>query len=151
MPSDPHSFDEIKLPFSFVPHGEPEPADVVGSYADWIKLPATFVPDGHGDGQSNPSFGSQRPAQRRSIDGLTASSAVAAPGSPAGDSTSDPASEETGGTAGSAPIADDPIAAFGRASDGLARAASGHVAGFGSGPVASAAVGMSKVDGPIQQ
>jgi hypothetical protein len=30
MPSDPHSFDEIKLPFIFVPHGSPGPTELLG-------------------------------------------------------------------------------------------------------------------------
>jgi hypothetical protein len=151
MPSDPHSFDEIRLPFIFVPHGEPEPAEVVGSYADWIKLPATFVPHGHDDGQSNASSGGQRPGQRRSAGGPTTASGTAAPGSSGADATSDPACDETSGTSGGASIPDDPIAAFGRASDGLATAASGHASGSGSGQVAPAAAGISKVDDSIRQ
>lgn len=151
MPSDPHSFDEIKLPFIFVPHGAPEPPELLGGYADWIKLPATFVPDAHGDGQSNRSSGGPPPSQRRSADGLAASSDPAAPWPLAGNAMSDAMSAGTNGTSGDASIPDDPIAAFRLADDALATAASGHAPGYGLGQVGSAAAGISPVDGPIQQ
>jgi hypothetical protein len=44
MPSDSHVFDEIKLPFIFVPHGLPEPTEWVQRHPDYIKLPATLEP-----------------------------------------------------------------------------------------------------------
>jgi hypothetical protein len=70
MPSDPYSFDELKLPFIFVPHGEPEPTEWLARHPDYIKLPATFVPRTGGDDRSDPPSSGPRPAQRRSIDGL---------------------------------------------------------------------------------
>jgi hypothetical protein len=44
MQSDPHSFDAIKPPFIFVPHGAPEPTEWHESHRDGIKLPTPPVP-----------------------------------------------------------------------------------------------------------
>ena len=52
MPSDPHVFDELKLPFIFVPHGAPEPTEWLANHRDYIKLPATFVPRGRSGDQA---------------------------------------------------------------------------------------------------
>ncbi len=40
----PQSFDEIKMAFVFVRHGDPEPVEFMQRYPDYIKMPATFVP-----------------------------------------------------------------------------------------------------------
>jgi hypothetical protein len=68
----PHAFDEIKLPFIFVPHGAPEPTEWLERHRDYIKLPATFVPHARSDRRSAPSSGSPSPGQRRSADGRAA-------------------------------------------------------------------------------
>src|SRR5208282_1710028 len=93
MPSDPHVFDGLKLPFIFVPHGAPEPTEWLASHPDYIKLPATFVPRGRSDGRANLSSGSPPPVQRRSTDGLSASPDPAAPWSPTGNAMSDAMSD----------------------------------------------------------
>jgi hypothetical protein len=72
MPSDPHSFDEIKLRFIFVPHGEPEPPEVLGSYADWIKLPATLQPNEQSALQAERSAGAGQRGGRGSAGGASA-------------------------------------------------------------------------------
>jgi hypothetical protein len=64
MPSDQHSFDEIKLSFIFVPHGMLEPAELLSGHADWIKLPATLEPNSRGDRQADRSTGTRTPGQR---------------------------------------------------------------------------------------
>ena len=74
MSSDPHSFDEIRLPFICVPHGEPEPTEWLSRQPDYIKLPATFVPRAHGDRQADRVAGDDPPAQRSSTGGPAASS-----------------------------------------------------------------------------
>lgn len=41
--------EDLKIPFIFVPHGQPESPDVAAfkaRYPDWISIPATFVPYG---------------------------------------------------------------------------------------------------------
>jgi hypothetical protein len=53
MPSDLHTFDEIKLPFIFVPHGAPEPTEWLRNHTGWTKLPATLEPNSRGDRQVN--------------------------------------------------------------------------------------------------
>jgi hypothetical protein len=65
MACDPHSFDQIKLPFIFVPHGAPEPTELLGGCADWIKLPATLKRANRGDRQADGSTGTRTPEQRR--------------------------------------------------------------------------------------
>jgi hypothetical protein len=35
MPSDPHVFDELKMPFIFVPRGAPEPTEWLASHPDY--------------------------------------------------------------------------------------------------------------------
>ena len=60
MPSDPHSFDEIKLSFIFVPHGMLEPAELLSGHADWIKLPATLEPNSRGERQAGRPGGAGR-------------------------------------------------------------------------------------------
>jgi hypothetical protein len=64
MPSDPHSFDEINLPFMVVPHGSPEPPALLSGHADWIKLPATLEPNSRGDRSADRSTGGRTPRQR---------------------------------------------------------------------------------------
>jgi hypothetical protein len=113
MPSDPLSFDEIKLPFIFVPHGAPEPTEWLQRHPDYIKLPATFVPRARSDG-------------RGAADGLRAPSDPAAPWLPAGDALSNGMSAEASGASDGVSLPDDPIAAFRQANDALATAASGY-------------------------
>src|SRR5271167_5056518 len=70
MPSDPHVFDELKLPFIFVPHGAPEPFEWLENHPDWIKLPATFVPRARGSARQNLSTGNSSLPRPGTIDGL---------------------------------------------------------------------------------
>jgi hypothetical protein len=76
MPSDSHpfdelsqAFDEIKLPFIFVPHGLPEPPEWLERRPDYIKLPATFVPRARSGGRTNPSSPNS-PWQNAPVGGL---------------------------------------------------------------------------------
>jgi hypothetical protein len=143
MPPDPLSFDELKLPFIFVPHGEPEPTDWLARHPDYIKLPATFVPRGDGAGQADPSFGSPSPGQRRTIDGLGdapgTSPEPTAPWPSTGNAKPDAMSAAPNQAPNLAPTMDDPIAAFVQANDALATAASRYAAG----PEVSAAANVA--------
>src|SRR5271167_2387525 len=130
MPSDPHVFDELKLPFIFVPHRQPEPTEWLQRHPDNIKLPATFVPRGRGGDRDRPSSGSPPAGQRGTVDGLAPPPDPGVPWPPAGSAMSDAMMNET---AGRAWTSGDPIAAFRRASDGLATAASGYASGRGDG------------------
>jgi hypothetical protein len=151
MPSDPHVFDELKMPFIFVPHGAPEPAEWLANHRDWIKLPATFVPRGRGSDQANPSADGPPPIQHRPGDGLAAASSPTAPWPSGGGAMSDAMSADANQTRGSAPVPDDPIAAFCRASEGLATAASAPALEDGLRPAGIATADMRPVDDPIQQ
>src|SRR5208282_5159071 len=140
MPSDPHVFDELKLPFIFVPHGAPEPTEWLASHPDYIKLPATFVPRARRDGRADRSSGSPPPGQRRSVDGLAASPDPAAPWPPTGNTMSNAMQSATNEASDRASTPDDPIAAYLQANDALATAASGYTSGRvgGAGPDAYA-------------
>ncbi len=94
-PPDSHSFDEVKLPFIFVPHGHPEPTEWLQRHLDYIKLLATFVPHAHSNGRSNPRSSSPPPGQHRSTDGPVASPDPAAPGPPVGNAQSNTVSAGT--------------------------------------------------------
>jgi hypothetical protein len=134
MPSDPHSFYELKLPFIFVPHGAPEPTEWMIIHLDWIKLSATLEPDAQRDGRAKRSSGSLPPGQRRSLDRPAASPGPAAPSPSTADSTSSRAPAATNQTADQALFADDPIAAFRGANDALATTTSDHASGRAAGP-----------------
>jgi len=50
------SFDDLVLPFIFIPHGAPESPEVAAfkaRYPSWFTIPATFVPRLAGDAQDN--------------------------------------------------------------------------------------------------
>lgn len=125
MPSDPRVFDEFKLPFIFVPHGAPEPNEWLQRHPDYIKLPATMVPRPSSGGRSNRSS-NPPPGEQRSMDGLAASPGPTAPRLPTGNDMPDAMSGTTRETAGRTFIGADPIAAYRRANDALATAASDY-------------------------
>ena len=129
MPSDPPVFDELKLPFIFVPHGEPEPTEWLASHPDHIKLPATFVPRAGGDGGTDPSSGSPPAGQRRTIDGLAPPPDPAAPWRPT--KNAEPNATQAGTNESSDPtlIGAEPVAAYCRANEALATAASDYASG----------------------
>src|SRR5580704_16729897 len=112
MPSDPHVFDELKVPFVFVPHGAPEPTEWLANHRDFIKLPATFVPRGHSGDQANPSSDGPPPIRHRTVDGLVAASGPMTPRPSSGIAMSDAMSAATNQTPGPAQVPDDPIAVF---------------------------------------
>src|SRR5271165_4944562 len=159
MPSDPESFDELELPFIFVPDGAPEPDDLLEGHVDWVKLPATLVADADGDGQTSFSYGNPPPGQRGSTDGLAASSGPTAPRPPTGNAMSDAMSDAMSGarsggtneTGEHASFPEDPIAAYRRANDALATAASGQPLSYAPQQADAAAAGVRPVDGQIQQ
>ncbi len=151
MPSDPHVFDELKVPFIFVPHGAPEPTEWLANHRDFIKLPATFVPRGRSGGQANLSSDGPPPIQHRTVDGLAAASGPTAPRRSNGSAMSDPMSAATNQTRESTPMPDDPIAAFFRASEGLAQAANAHALEDGLRQAGIATADMHAMDDPIQQ
>jgi hypothetical protein len=120
MPSDPHVFDELKLPFIFVPHGAPEPTEWLANHRDWIKLPATFVPRGRSGDQANPSSDGPPPIQHRTVDGLAAASGPTAPRPSSRSAMSDAMPAATNQTPAPASSPGDPIAAYLRANEALA-------------------------------
>jgi hypothetical protein len=133
MPSDPHVFDELKVPFVFVPHGALEPTEWLANHRDFIKLPATFVPRGRGGDQANLSSDGPPPVQHRTVDGLAAVSAAT-------NQTPEPASSPG-----------DPIAAFCRANDALATAAIAHALEDRPRQAGIATADTRPVDDPTQQ
>ncbi|MBV8402536.1 MAG: hypothetical protein JOZ17_28025 [Acetobacteraceae bacterium] len=40
----PGAWNEVRIPFCFVPHGAPEPTEWMARHPGWFKIPATFVP-----------------------------------------------------------------------------------------------------------
>ena len=40
----PGAWNEVRIPFCFVPHGAPEPTEWMARHPNWFKIPATFVP-----------------------------------------------------------------------------------------------------------
>jgi hypothetical protein len=156
----PQSFDEIRLPFIFVPHGLPEPTEWLQSHPDYIKMPATFVPHARRGGRASPSPPNSPPGQHRTIDGLAVSSGGfaaspdrAAPGPPAGTARFDGMSDAPTEAADRVLIGADPIAAYCRANEALATAGSRYVsepavvsnpsADVGNGPADRAAPSTS--------
>jgi len=136
MPSDSHSFDappqafdEIKLPFIYVPHGLPEPTEWIERHPDYIKMPATFVPRARGAPRTNLSFDMPPPGQRPPTDRLAASSDAGASWPPAGGAVSDSMSAATSASYGRSSNSDGPIAAFLLADAGLGTAASDYALG----------------------
>jgi hypothetical protein len=121
VPSDSHVFDELKVPFIFVPAGSPEPSEVLEGYTDWIKLPATLEPHDQGNQPAGRPAGGQPGGQRTAPGDPSPSPALDAP---------QPEDARTGGTGATlAPhpitMPDNPVAAYRRAHDGLA-AVLGH-------------------------
>ena len=129
----PHAFDEIKLPFIYVPHGDPEPAEWIERHPDYIKMPATFIPRARGAGGTNMSFGTPPPGGLRTLDGLAPRPDPGAPWPPAGGAVADAMSAEANDTFDHARVLDDPIAAFLQANHALAMAASGSMSGQANG------------------
>jgi hypothetical protein len=127
MPSDPHVFDELKLPFIFVPHGEPEPTEWLASHPDYIKLPATFVPRAGSDGGTDPSSGSPPPGQRGTVDGLAPPPDPAATWRPTENAVPNATQAGTNESSDRTFIGADPIAAYCRANEALPTAASRYV------------------------
>ena len=138
MPSEPHEFGELKLPFIFVPQGAPEPTEWLASRPDHIKLPATFVPRARSDGRADSSSGGPPPGQRRTIDGPAAPPDPAAPSPPTGHTMPNAMQAATNDAPDRASLSDDPIAAYLQANDAFATAASGYVSGRGAAPDAPA-------------
>ncbi len=140
MPTDVRSFDEIKLPFNFVPHGAPEPKEWLVRHPDNIKLPATFEPHARGAGRPGPA---RRPAgrrpgtpwagARRSVDGLAVAPGPGAPSSPTGSVMSDAMSAATDASYRRTFTSYSPITAFLRADAGLATAANNYAPGGANG------------------
>ena len=147
MPSDPHVFDELKVPFVFVPHGAPEPTEWLANHRDFIKLPATFVPRGRSGDRANLSSDRPPPVKHRTVDGLAAGSGPTAPRPSSGGAIS----AATNQTSGPAPIPGDPIAAFCRANEALAAAASAHALEDGLRQSGIVPADIPRVDDPIQQ
>jgi hypothetical protein len=131
MPSDPHVFDELKLPFIFVPHGAPEPTEWLASHRDYIKLPATFVPNGRGVRQADRVAGvhPQPLAPGGSTGGAAGSSVPTAPSPPTGHAMPGAMSDAMNQTSDRASTAGDPIVAYLRVNDALATAAAGYASG----------------------
>jgi len=122
MPSDPHLFDELKLPFIFVPHGAPEPTEWLANHRDWIKLPATFVPRGRSSRQTGWEVPVHPLAQGSSTDGPAGSPNLERPVPQA---QSAMFSETQSMPAGTSPSSD-PIEAYRTANDALETAASSY-------------------------
>ncbi len=146
MPSDPYAFDELKLRFIFVPHGDPEPTEWMQDHPDHIKLPATFVPRTGSDGPTDPPFGSQPGGQRRTIDGVPARTDPTAPHPPIGNARSDAMSDATDRPSDLALTASDPVAAYRRANAALATAASRYAAEHAAASNPSTDVGNAAAD-----
>lgn len=151
MPSDPHVFDELALPFIFVPHGAPDPTDWLASHPDHIKLPATFVPHESGDGRQDrpsggPPPGGPPPGQRAPVDGLGAPPDPTSPS--VGDAISDRIPVAPNHVADPSFSSDDPIAAFLRADDALPSAAHDYASGSTSGSVTQA---TAKTEAPPEE
>jgi hypothetical protein len=134
MPLDPDSFDEIKLPFIYIPHGEPEPTEWLQRHPDYIKMPATYVPRARSGGRASPSPPTSPPGQHRTIDGLAvspggfaASPDQAAPWPPSGNARFDGMSDAPTEAAHRLLIGADPIEAYCRTNETLATAASRYV------------------------
>jgi hypothetical protein len=151
MPSDPHVFDELKVPFVFVPHGALEPTEWLANHRDFIKLPATFVPRGRGGYQANLSSDGPPPVQHRTVDGLAAGSGPTAPRPSSGGALSDAVSAATNQTPEPASSPGDPIAAFCRANDALATAAIAHALEDRPRQAGIATADTRPVDDPTQQ
>ena len=115
MPSDSRVFDELKIPFIFVPHGAPDPSEWLASHPDYIKLPATFVPRGRGDGGTSPSSGRPSAGQRRTIDGLAPLPDPTAPWRPTENAVPNATQAGTNESSDRTLIGADPIAAYLRA------------------------------------
>jgi hypothetical protein len=125
----PQAFDEIKLPFIYVPHGEPEPTEWIERHPDYIKLAAEFRPRAGGARRTNLSFDTPPSGQHPSAEGPAAESDPGAPWPPTGGAASDVISAATGPSYGRTFNSDAPIAAFLRANHALAMAASGSMSG----------------------
>ncbi len=125
MPSDPHVFDELRLPFIFVPHGEPEPTEWLSRHRDYIKLPATFVPRGGGDRHADRVAGVHPLPPGSSTGGPAGSSD---PGGPA-PQAENAAFDATQATPGITSLSSDPIAAHRMANSALETAASSFASG----------------------
>jgi|SRR5580658_3233029 hypothetical protein len=151
MPSDPHVFDELKVPFVFVPHGAPEPTEWLANHRDFIKLPATFVPRGRSGDRADLSSDGPSRVKHRAVDGLAAGAGPTAPRPSSGGAMSDAMSAATNQTPELAPIPGDPIATFCRASDALATAASGHGLEDGLRQTGIVTADTRPVDDQIQQ
>jgi hypothetical protein len=119
MPSGPRSFDELKLPFIFVPHGDPQPAEWLQNRIDVVKLPATLVSAAHGDNRPDHVPGAGMAVRYRSAGGQAASFDMAGPGTQAENAMAD----DTQATSDFTPGAYDPIAAFLQVSDVFGRPA----------------------------
>ena len=125
--------DCIKLPAAFVPHGAAEPSEWLQLYPDYIKLPATFVPHGGGDGQAGGSPDAPPPDQRGSSDEPPATADQSGTWQPTGSTMPTPAQSAPNGAPDRASTLDNPIAAYLKANDALAKAASHYL----SEPVAA--------------
>lgn len=123
MPAAPLSFDEIKLPFIFVPHDAPEPTEWLQRHPDRIKLPASFVPQAPSDRRSDHRVaGAQPPAHGSSTGGPAATSGPSRP-VPQADNGS---FAETHATPGNALPSGDPTAAYRMANGALETTASSY-------------------------
>jgi hypothetical protein len=115
MPSDTHSFNELKVRFIFVPQGEPEPAEVTGGHADWIRLPATLDLDEQTNSTATQTT-ALLPAGRPIPTGRQAAS-------PEDDAPEPPSGRHTGADTGPTPnvalTTEDPVAAYRQANNAL--------------------------------
>jgi hypothetical protein len=133
MPSDPQVFDELKLPFIFVPHGVAESSEWLARHPDHIKLPASFVPRPRGGDRAQASSAG-RPSGRRALAGdVAAPPDPISPLPPAGNAMPDAMPAGTTETLDRGLTSDGAIAAFLRVSDALATAAHGDASGCDTG------------------